>query len=283
MVFIHDDDDDADRLRSALEERLELLGRARAITLAELGRLAGEHAALGYHPNYLGYLYGGDFASRGMGAAHILPLIGLHRRPFEEAIDRLAQTGVGDAGDGDLLVDLRVACERDQALEEAGFVWLNKLGLLKRGAVDNYWLKRPTLGLGQSARLHGLTREDHDSHRGLYALGRVDLRDRFAAVAPGEQDTSYGGLLRRVIEVGGPALAALGTAAIHQDAKRRYDTDGRSFAAHQRATTRRVWRGKPALSAQGHLARSTADSRGIDLPVERTPRRRRRLARSCRG
>ena len=75
MVFIHDDDDDADRLRSALEERLELLGRARAIALAERGRLAGEHAALGYHPNYLGYLYGGDFASRGMGAAHILPLI----------------------------------------------------------------------------------------------------------------------------------------------------------------------------------------------------------------
>lgn len=267
MSFLHDDDGDADRLRSAIGEQLELLGRASAIATAEIGRLAGEQAALGCHPNHLGYLYGGDFAGRGMGTAHILPLAGWHRLPFEEAIDRLAQAG---ADDGDLLAALRTVCERDQALEAAGFAWLGELGLLKRGAVDGYWLKRSTLALGQPARLHGLVREHHDGHRGLYALDPADLRDRFAAVAAGALDTSYAGLLRSVIDAGGPVLAALGTAAVHQDAKRRYHADGRSFAAHQSASTQRDWRGKPALSAQGHLARRTADARGVDLPAERT-------------
>ena len=262
------DHDDGSRLLHAVDEQLELLRRAQAIAVADIARLAGTQKALGYHPNHLGYMFGGDFASRGMGAAHILPLAGWHRLPFGTAINRLADHD--DAGGGDLLAAVRAACESDQSLEAAGFAWLDDVGALKRGAVDHYWLKRPALGLGQPARLHGLDREHHDAHRGLYALDLADLRDRFTTVATGASDTSFGGLLIRAIEAGGPVLAALGTAVIHQDAKQRYQADALSFADYQRATTRREWRFKPPLSAQGHLARRTADARGIKLPAAGT-------------
>ncbi|MGI4733030.1 MAG: hypothetical protein ACRYFW_14980 [Janthinobacterium lividum] len=262
--------DDGERLRAAVEEQLDLLWRARAIAVAGIGRLAAEQAAVGYHPNHLGYLFGGDYASRGMGAAHMLPLVGWHRLPFETAIDRLKEAGVDHAADGDLLTAVRIACETDQELEAAGFAWLGEVGLLKHGAVDRYWLKKPTLGLGQPARMHGLVREHHDGHRGLYALDLADLRARFSDAAAGAPDTSYGGLLGSVVATGGPVLAALGTAAMHQDAEARYEADALSFAAHQRSTARRDWRGKPSLSAQGHLARRTADARDLALPTERT-------------
>lgn len=260
---------EGERLRAAIDQQIELLGRTRAIAVAEIARLTAQQAALSYHPNHLGYLYGGDYASRGMGAAHILPLAGLHRLPFKEAIDRLEQTVAADIDNSDLLVAVRVACETDQALEDVGYAWLGEVGLLKRGAIDRYWLKKPTLGLGQPARMHGLVREHHDGHRGLYALQLAEVRERFGDATADAPDTSYGGLLGHVIERGGATLAALGAAAMLQDAKARYEADCRSFARHQRATERREWRGKPALSTQGHLARRTADARSVDLPAER--------------
>ncbi len=203
-----------------------------------------------------------------MGAAHIPAHAGFWRLPHGEAIARLADARA--RGDDDCLVTaLRSACESDPLLEVAGLAWLGEHQLLKQGALDPFWLKRPLLGLGQPAKLHGLLSHHADAHRGLYTLTPADLGRRFALQAGAASDR-FGDLALHVIEASGVELAVIGAAASEQDAADRYRADCASFAAHQRAKGDRRWRWKPPVSRQGHLAVTTARVREVAMPSERT-------------
>ena len=235
---------------------------------ARIAALDGEQAALGHHPNYTAYRHAGVIAVRGMGLPHILAHAGFHRLPYPDAIDRLAEAR--DQTDDDCLIAaLRTVCESDPLLEIAGLAWCEEQNLLKHGALDPYWLRRPMLGLGQPAKAAGLTPDHAAAHRGLYTLTPIELGCRFAAASESANDT-FGDLLLGVIEAGGSQLSAVGAAAVENDPADLYEADCASFAAHQRATGDRRWRWKPALSRQGHLAITTARVREVGIPAERT-------------
>ncbi|MES2095297.1 MAG: hypothetical protein V4459_00915 [Pseudomonadota bacterium] len=243
----------------------------RAITRehqARITALDAEQATFGRHPNYAAYCHGGVAAVRAMGAAHIFAHIGFYLLPYRDAIDRLA--AAREAADDDcLIVALRETCESDALLQVAGFAWADEQGLLKRGTIDPFWLKRPLLGLGQPAKAHGLAPQHAPAHRGLYTLPPAELLERFEGVATSSHD-NFGDLLHAVIDAGGPELATLGREATERDAAERYEADCAGFAAHQRANGDRHWRWKPPFSRQGHLAVTTASVRGVDMPAERT-------------
>ena len=255
-------------LVALIEAELSDLDAVKAAEMSRLGALDEAQAALGHHPNHHAYAHGGLVAVREMGAAHILAHAGFYRLAHGEAMARLAAARE-DGGDDCLITALRIVCESDPLLEVAGLDWLGKQGLLKRGAVDRFWLRRPLLGLGQPARLHGLEARHLQGHRGLYTLDSAALAARVGAVAAGPDD-SFGDRLLAVVEAGGAALAALGAAAIEQDARDRYEADCVRFADHQRRRGGRRWRWKPALSRQGHLAVTTSHVRDVPLPAERT-------------
>ncbi|PZO81008.1 MAG: hypothetical protein DI632_00045 [Sphingomonas hengshuiensis] len=205
---------------------------------------------------------------RGMGFAHILAHAGFYRLAYGEAITRLAEAR--DETDADcLIVALAYVCETDPLLEVAGLAWLDGHDLLKRGGLDPFWHKRPKLGLGQPAKLHGLTAADADAHRGLYTFSPAQLRHRFDAVSDQSSDT-FGALLPSVIGAGGTELSATGAAATEQDAADRYWAKSASFAEHQRTNGDRRWRWKPPLSRQGHHARTIAELKEVAMPAERT-------------
>ena len=257
-----------DDLIAAIDCELAAHLASKAELRARIAALDAEQATLGRHPNYTAYCHGGVAAVRGMGSAHIFAHIGFYQLPYSEAIGRLAAAREA-TGDDCLIAALRVACEIDALLEVVGFDWVASKGLLKRGGIDPFWLKRPLLGLGQPAKACGLTPEQATSNRGLYALTPTELRERFDRVTTSPNDT-FGDLLLRVIEAGGPALAALGREATERDAAERYEADCADFAAHQRNDGDRRWRWKPPFSRQGHLAVTTARVRGVDMPAERT-------------
>jgi hypothetical protein len=235
---------------------------------ARIAALDGEQAALGHHPNYTAYCHAGVIAVRGMGLAHILAHAGFHRLPYPDAIDRLADAR-DQADDDCLIVALRTVCESDPLLEIAGLSWCEDQDLLKHGALDPYWLRRPLLGLGQPAKAAGLAPHHAAAHRGLYTLTPLELGCRFE-VASTSADDAFGDLILDVIEAGGAELSATGSAAIEQHAAEQYAADCASFEAHQRATGDRRWRWKPALSRQGHLAVTTARVRKVGVPTERS-------------
>ncbi len=155
-------------------------------------------------------------------------------------------------------------------LEVIGLAWCDQAGLLKRGAINGLWIKRPKLGLGQPAKAAGLGPEQAAAHRGLYALSIATLARGFETAAVNQTDHRFGAMLSAVIEAGGSRLARIGAKALHRDAEARYRDDCRSFAAHQAGTPNRNWRGKPPLSRQGHLAVTTARAKDIAMPTERT-------------
>lgn len=235
---------------------------------ARIEALDDEQATLGHHPNYAAYCHAGVIAVRGMGLPHILAHAGFYQLPYPDAIDRLAEAR--DQTDDDcLIVALRTVCESDPLLEIAGLAWCEKQDLLKRGALDPYWLRQPLLGLGQPAKAAGLAPHHAAAHRALYTFSPLELACRFAAASASADDT-FGDLLFDVIEAGGAELAELGKTAVERDAAERYEADCASFAAHQRASGDRRWRWKPALSRQGHLAVTTARVREVGMPAERT-------------
>ena len=245
------------------------VAQLRSIKDSEYARITGldaEQTALGHHPNYAAYRHGGLL--RGMGVAHILAHAGFYRLCQGEAVARLAEARY-DTGADCLIVALAHVCESDPLLEVAGLAWLDGHGLLKHGALDPFWMKRPKLGLGQPAKLHGLGAADADAHRGLYTLAPAELRRRFRHAARSSADT-FGDLLPGVIAGGGAELAATGAVASEQDAADRYWTRCASFAAHQRATGDRRWRWKPPLSRQGHHARTIAELKEVAMPAEQT-------------
>ena len=135
------------------------LAEARAVVADEMAQIAAldeEQAALGHHPHYAIYRHGGIAAVRRMGVAHILAHAGFYRLPYEEAITRLADAR-HEVDHDCLIVALKCVCESDPLLEVAGLAWLDEHDLLKRGGLDPFWVKRPKLGLGYPATLHGLT------------------------------------------------------------------------------------------------------------------------------
>lgn len=264
----HDVPEDYPMLIAAIDDEIARARATVANAKAQILALDAEQAALGHHPNYAIYRHGGIAAVRDMGVSHILAHAGFYRLPYEEAVARLADAR-NEIDDDCLIVAMKCACESDPLLEIAGLAWLDEQDLLKCGGLDPFWVKRPKLGLGYPAKLHGLTAADAEPHRGLYKLSPSDLRGRFAAVAP-TPDATFGDQLPTVIAAGGAALAAIGAAAAEADAAERYWEKCASFAAHQRATSDRRWRWKPPLSRQGHHARTIADLNDVAMPAERT-------------
>lgn len=262
---------DTPALLAAIDRELATLVAGRETALDQVVALDAEFAGLGYHPNYPAYVHGGILADKGFGPAHILPVAGFYDLDWRDALGRLAKTPI-DAGDDPacLLVRLRHACESDAMLEVSGFAWCDHAGLLKRGAIDGYWVKRPKLGLGQPAKAFGLRPEQAAAHRGLYTLSTATLERGFENGAVNQSDQRFGAMLPAVIEAGGQRLARIGAETLHRDAETRYRDDCRSFAAHQAVTPDRRWRWKPPLSRQGHLAITTARARDIAIPTERT-------------
>lgn len=255
-------------LIAAIDTEIGIARGAKSDAEANIAALDAEQASFGYHPNYPIYLHGGVAAIRKMGSQHILAHAGFYQLAHGEALGRLAQAR--EESDNDCLITaLQVICESDPMLEIAGLAWLDAQGLLKRGALPGLWHKRPLLGLGQPAVLHGLGPRHAHAHRAIYTLAPTDLQLRFEAQANGPTDT-FGALLLTVIEAGGDALAAIGAAAMEQDAADRYRARCESFATHQRANGDRRWRWKPPRSRQGHLAVTTAQVRDVPLPAERT-------------
>lgn len=260
--------------RALVETLDQLIADASATRQAAIDAIAmlnAEQAALGHHPHYAAYIMGGMLVERGFAAGHILAVLGAHALDWREVLERLAAAPVeADADDADLLPRLRAACEADPMLEVAGERLANELGLLKRGHIDPFWLKRPKFGLGQVALAFELTPDHADGHRGLYALPLAVLRREFENAAVNNRDKRFGALLVPVIAAGGDRLARIGAAAFHRDADARYQDDCARFAAHQRSHPDRRWRWKPPLSRQGHLAVTTAHALAVDLPAART-------------
>lgn len=257
-----------DALLAGIDEEI---ARHESLAAAAQGKLAAlnvEQDALGHHPNYVAYCHGGIPAVPGMGAGHILAHAGFYRLPYAQAIMRLAEARI-EADEDCLIVALKRVCESDAMLEVAGLAWLDQYAVLKRGALNPIWLKRPKLGLGQPAKLHGLEAADAEAHRGLYTLPPDDLRRRFDAVAVCAANT-FGDVLTAVIAAGGTEFAAIGKAATEMGAAGRYWAKCASFAAHQRACGDRRWRWKPPLSRQGHHARTIAELKDLEMPAERT-------------
>ncbi|WP_374943157.1 hypothetical protein [Sphingomonas sp.] len=253
---------------AAIDRELAMANALEAEASARIAALDDEQASIRHHPHYAIYRHGGIAAVRNMGVAHILAHAEFYRLRYGEAIARLAEARQASRDDC-LISALKLVCESDPLLEIAGLAWLDSQGLLIRGALNPFWLKQPKLGLGYPARLHGLTAEDAEAHRGLYALTPPELAGRFAEEAESAADT-FGDLLPAVIAAGGAQLAAIGTAATEADAAERYWAKCASFAAHQRATGDRRWRWKPPLSRQGHHARTIANLNDVAMPSERT-------------
>ena len=247
------------------------LAAERETALGRIRELGAEQVALGYHPNHPAYVHGGIFADKGFGPPHMLAVAGFHASEWREALGRLANAPVDPTDDpACLLTRLRHACEADAMLEVFGLAWCDQAGLLKRGSINGFWIKRPKLGLGQWAKAAGLGPEHAPAHRGLYALSIATLTRGFETAAADRSDQRFGALLPAMIEAGGQRLARIGAEALHRDAEARYLDDCRSFAAHQVATPDRRWRWKPPLSRQGHLAVTTARAKEVAMPRERT-------------
>lgn len=258
-------------LLAAIDHALANLFDGRATALNRIAALDAEFASLGYHPNYPAYVHGGILTDKGFVSAHILAVAGFYDLDWREALDRLDDAPADPDDDpACLLVRLRHACEADAMLEVAGFAWCEQSHLLKRGAIDGYWLRRPKLGLGQPAKAFGLRPDHAAAHRGLFALSTVTLKRGFENAAVNQSDQRFGAMLPAVIDMGGQRLARIGAAALHDDAETRYRDDCHRFAAHQAATPDRRWRWKPPLSRQGHLAITTARAKNIAIPAERT-------------
>lgn len=244
---------------------------ARQTAVDQIALLDAEQDKLGHHPHYPAYVMGGMLAERGFGVGHVAAVLGVHSLDWRAVLDRLAEMPPDDdPDDPDLLPRLRNACEADPMLEVAGERLAAEHGLLDRDRIDPFWLKRTKFGLGQAAIMFGLEPDYANGHRGLYALPLDVLRRGFEQAGAGQSDQRYGAMLVPLIATGDERLARIGARAFHRDAEARYRHDCARFAAHQRAHPDRRWRWKPPLSRQGHLAVTTAQALGVDLPAERT-------------
>lgn len=265
---MNDSHSDLRALLEALEVERTLLHSAKIEAGAKFAALGLALRAVEDHPNRAAYGNGGIFAAKDFGAEHVLPLIGFAALPWPSAIARIGTMSV-DQNDCVLSV-IRKVCEQEAALEQSGLGWLGEALLLRNGKVPPFWFKRPKLGLGQTAKFYGLKHDDAAAHRGVYALGIETMSQVFGLASTGGSELSFGALLPVVIARGGRRLQQIGADALHADAEARYWARKRSFAEHEAVTPGRQWRDKPPLSRQGHLAVTTAQKLGIQVPAVRT-------------
>lgn len=257
-----------DPLIAAIDDLIEQFSVETKAVQTELISLDTKRATLGHHPNTIAYSHGGLLTAHGGGVGHILSHIGFYRLSWPQAIQMLADARTSIDTDC-LLTALVTVCESNPTLEIEGLSWLDDQGLLRRGEMNPFWVKRPKLGLGQPAKCHGLKVIDTNAHRGLYTLHPCELHDSFADVAPAKSAT-FGDLLPLVIDAGRAQLGQHGAEALHQEAADRYWADCARFEAHQRRNDDRRWRWKAPLSRQGHHAVTISKLNSIPLPAGRT-------------
>lgn len=218
------------------------------------------------HPSHAAYAFGGLVIPFGFGAVHILGLIGLlHARAGRVA------TLCADVERPELLVPicLHALCEQDPAFESDGFDICRDQGLLKRGRVDGFWLKRPKLGLGQAARLLGFQAAHAQAMRGVFTWSGATIGALLARSAHAYLDAPFGAALIHLAATDDGRLGRRGAMALHEAARDRYFARRAGFEAYSAATADTGWREKPPRSRQGHLAVTTARAKGMALPAVR--------------
>lgn len=228
--------------------------------------LAAPTAKTAHHPNHAAYTAGGLLVPFDFGAAQILPLIGLAHVPADVVCAMLAAT---DQRGEHLPVRFKALCIADAALEQQGFAICRDLGLLKRGRIDGFWMKRPKFGLGQWATLSGFTVEQAAAMRGIFTWTGATIGALLARSAHSHLDAPFGAALVHLAATDDGRLARRGAMALHQTARDRYFARRASFEAYAAATGDTGWREKPPRSRQGHLAATTARVKNLPLPAER--------------
>jgi hypothetical protein len=219
-----------------------------------------------HHPHYHRFVVGGTGAAAGQTAVHVVPTIGALASPTASVIEQLKTRA--DSSDAGLarLIDLTKLIDVDAAYESAGLAALTRKGLLDDGDVPADWLDRPKLGLGQGPCFHGLRARHNAAYVGLWSLDRDAFVVRFACMGAASART-FGDAVFALVDGDPGDLADLGARILHERAAVAYHADRASFAAWQlEHPDALAWRDRPPVSAQGHLARTTAGQLGIAVP-----------------
>jgi len=266
---MNDEQPELAHLLEAFNLELTQLNAIRIDAANQIGKFDRALKAVKYHPNYPAYVHGGILADKRFGSEHVLAYIGFAALPWSLAVARIA-CATNSSSDSNCIIDaIRLICEQDASLESAGLAWCGDRRLLQNCKAPAIWFQRPKLGLGQPAKAYGFKPEDAPGHRGIYEIGIDAMTEAFAHASEGMLELGFGALLPVVITQGGQRLQEIGAAALHADAEARYWERKHSFASRQAATSNRQWRGKPPTSRQGHLAVTTAQKLGIQVPAER--------------
>jgi hypothetical protein len=221
-----------------------------------------------FHPHYHRFLIGGTGAAAGQTVAHIVPMIGALASPTARVIEQL-KTGIG-SGDGGLarLTDLTKLLDANAFFATAGMAVLARKGLLDEGEVPTDWLDRTKLGLGQGPCFHGLRARHNAGYVGLWSLDRDAFVARFAGSAAATVRT-FGDAVCALVDGDPGDLAELGARVLHARAAATYHADCACFVAWQlEHPDALAWRDRPPVSAQGHLARTTAEQ--LDIAMSNT-------------
>jgi hypothetical protein len=222
------------------------------------------------HPHYHRFVIGGTGAAAGQTAVHIVPMIGALASPTASVIEQLKTRA--DSSDAGLarLIDLTKLIDADAVNATTGMAVLTRKGLLDNGAVPADWLNRAKLGLGLGPCFHSLRAGHNAAYVGLWSLDRAAFAERFASSAAASART-FGDAVFALVDSDPGDLADLGALVLHDRAAVAYHTDCTSFAAWQLAHPDALgWRDRPPVSAQGHLARTTAKQLDIAMPCTGT-------------
>lgn len=218
------------------------------------------------HPHYHRFKKGGTGAAAGQTAAHVVSMIGVLASPTALVTEQLQNCADRNNAGLARLVDLTRLLDADAAYAITGMLFLTRKGLLDNGAVRADWLDRPKLGLGQGPCFHGLRARHNAGYVGLWSLDRDAFVARFAGLGTVSTRT-FGDAVFALVDGDPGDLAERGTRVLHARAAAAYDADCASFAAWQLAHPDALgWRDRPPVSAQGHLARTTAEQLDIAMP-----------------
>ena len=242
------------------------IDQARAKRDAAVADLATPVSAKASHPNRAAYTAGGLLKQFDFGAEQILPLIGLAHEAASFIRTMCAAT---DERGEQLPVCLKAVCRSDARLEARGYAICRDRGLLKRGRIDGFWLKRPKLGLGQWVTLFGFEATQAAAMRGVFTWTGATIGALLARSAHAYLDAPFGAALVHLAATDDGRLARRGTIALHEAARDRYFARRASFEAYAAASSDIGWREKPPRSRQGHLAVTTARVKGVPVPAER--------------
>lgn len=228
--------------------------------------LAAPTSGTASHPNHAAYTAGGLLTPFDFGPDQIFPLIGLAHTPASVVCAACAAT---DERGEQLPTCLKALCNADAKLDEQGYATCSDLGLLKRGRIDGFWLKRPGLGLGQWVKLFGFEATQAAAMRGVFTWTGATIGALLARSAHAYLDAPFGAALVHLAATDDGRLARRGAMALHQTARERYFARRASFEAYAAAAADTGWREKPPRSRQGHLGVTTARAKGVPVPAER--------------